>query len=221
MASPFSQRVPLIRFPSVHRYYRDATPSCTACRSLMISLPASALPSLASCLAFALPSDRRRSFRTRGILCRLPSHASAMLRDPGRIQTSSPISVCPNAAPAPNTAKVPAFTSFRGQNKHGFDICSPRFTNRVASAYARLASGWLARLCRQGVETFGLLRKVPDSRFLHPFPWLILKPADRTPDERSSRRRRPHTTTTPNHFSALPRPPIKRARASLNNRLSV
>jgi hypothetical protein len=29
-----------------HRYYGDATPSCTACRPLMFSLPASALPSL-------------------------------------------------------------------------------------------------------------------------------------------------------------------------------
>jgi hypothetical protein len=35
-----------------------------------------------------------------------------------------------------------------------------RFTNRVASAHARLTSGWLASLCREGVEPSGLLRKV-------------------------------------------------------------
>src|ERR1700739_3448947 len=44
--------------------------------------------------------------------------------------------------------------------KHGFNIYCLRFTNRVASAHARLASGWLARLCREGVEPSGLLRKV-------------------------------------------------------------
>jgi|HubBroStandDraft_6_1064221.scaffolds.fasta_scaffold377036_1 hypothetical protein len=78
-------------------------------------------------------------------------------------------SVCLNAAPAPNTAKAPAVTSFRGQNKHGFNICCLRFTNRVASAHARLASGWLARLCREGVEPSGLLQKVSGySTFLPP-----------------------------------------------------
>ena len=52
--------------------------------------------------------------------------------------------------------------------KRGFSIRCLRFTNRVTSAHARLASGWLAHLCREGVEPSGLLRKVSGS--LHPFP---------------------------------------------------
>jgi hypothetical protein len=66
VASPFSPTGSIDQVPRPHRYYGDATPSCIACRSLMISLPASALPSLDSCIAYALPSDRRRSFPGQG-----------------------------------------------------------------------------------------------------------------------------------------------------------
>jgi hypothetical protein len=67
MASPFSPPGPIGQVPRLRRYYGDATPSCTAHRSLMVSLPASALPSLDSWIAYALLSDRRRSFQARGI----------------------------------------------------------------------------------------------------------------------------------------------------------
>jgi len=50
---------------------------------------------------------------------------------------------------------------------HGFSIRCLRFTNSVAAAHARLASGWLARLCREGVEPSGPIRKVS---VLHPIP---------------------------------------------------
>ena len=43
-----------------------------------------------------------------------------------------------------------------------------RFEDAVASAQAKLASGWLARLCRQGVEPRGSLRKVSDRLHAHP-----------------------------------------------------
>jgi hypothetical protein len=52
---------------------------------------------------------------------------------------------------------------------HGFSTRCLRFTNRVASAHARLTSGWLASLCREGVEPSGLLRKV-SVLSLHHFP---------------------------------------------------
>ncbi len=39
MASPFAPPGPFDQVPRLRRYYGDATPSCTACRSLMISLP--------------------------------------------------------------------------------------------------------------------------------------------------------------------------------------
>jgi hypothetical protein len=192
MASPFSPTGPIDQVPRLRRYYGDATPSCIACRSLMISLPASVLPSRVSCLAFALPSGRRRSFRARGIsmpaspipafphgqhrtsqvpwpsipcLCHAPRPRS----DPDILTHS----VCLNAAPAPNTTKATAFTSFRGQNTHGFNICCLRFTNRVASAHARLTSGWRAHLYREGVEPSGSLRKVSGySTFLPPLQGL-------------------------------------------------
>ena len=50
---------------------------------------------------------------------------------------------------------------------HGFSIRCLRFTNSVAAAHARLASGWLARLCREGVEPSGPIRKVS---VLHSIP---------------------------------------------------
>lgn len=45
IASPSSPTGRIDQVPRLHRYYGDATPSCTACRSLMSSLPASALHS--------------------------------------------------------------------------------------------------------------------------------------------------------------------------------
>src|ERR1700675_1358624 len=42
----------------------------------------------------------------------------------------------------------------------GFGTCCLRFTNGVATIHARLASGWLARLCREGVQPSGPRQKV-------------------------------------------------------------
>src|ERR1700730_10673993 len=44
----------------------------------------------------------------------------------------------------------------------GFGTCCLRFTSGVATTHARLASGWLARLYREGVEPSGSLQKVSD-----------------------------------------------------------
>ena len=44
----------------------------------------------------------------------------------------------------------------------------------VATAHARLASGWLARLCREGVEPSGSQRKVSEFYISFPFPGFIL-----------------------------------------------
>jgi hypothetical protein len=134
MASPFSPAGPIDQVPRLHRYYGDATPSCIAYRSLMVSLPASALPSLVSCFACALPSDRRRSFQARGIsmpaspipaflrgqhrTSQVPWPSIPCLCHAPRPRPSPDIlahSVCLNAAPAPNATKAPAVTSSRGQ----------------------------------------------------------------------------------------------------------
>ena len=71
-----------------------------------------------------------------------------------------------DAAPALSTAKASAIVISR--LPRGFSTCCLRFTGDVATARARLASGWLASLYREGVEPSGLLRKV--SELLHLFP---------------------------------------------------
>ena len=49
--------------------------------------------------------------------------------------------------------------NFEAQSR-GFNIRCLRFTNGVATIHARLASGWLARLCREGVQPSGPRQKV-------------------------------------------------------------
>jgi hypothetical protein len=51
----------------------------------------------------------------------------------------------------------------------GFSTCCLRFTNGVATIHARLASGWLARLYREGVEPSGSQRRVSDHIILPPW----------------------------------------------------
>jgi hypothetical protein len=58
-----------------------------------------------------------------------------------------------DAAPGPNTPKASALMI--SGLPQGFSTCCLRFTNGVAAAHARLASGWLTNLCREGVEPSG------------------------------------------------------------------
>src|SRR5271169_4872131 len=53
----------------------------------------------------------------------------------------------------------------------GFSTCCLRFKNGVATIHAKLASGWLARLYREGVEPSGPLQKVSD-HILVPLFWI-------------------------------------------------
>ena len=53
----------------------------------------------------------------------------------------------------------------------GFSTCCLRFKNGVAATPARLTSGWLAGLCREGVEPSGSLQKVSD-HILVPLFWI-------------------------------------------------
>ena len=54
----------------------------------------------------------------------------------------------------------------------GFSTCCLRFTNGVATIHAKLASGWLAGLYREGVEPSGSRRKVSDY-ILVPLSWIF------------------------------------------------
>src|ERR1700752_2404590 len=52
----------------------------------------------------------------------------------------------------------------------GFNICCLRFKNGVATTHAKLASGWLARLCREGVDPLDRCKRF---QVIHP-PFLDL-----------------------------------------------
>src|SRR6266702_5098986 len=85
-----------------------------------------------------------------------------------------------------------------GALSRGFGTCCLRFKNGVATIPAKLASGWLARLYREGVEPSGLLQKVSDHIPILLF-WIC--PGAREvsflhlPHITRSRRRRPRAAT--------------------------
>src|SRR3954469_144242 len=89
-----------------------------------------------------------------------PSRAFARLQDPGRIRGPSPTRshrCCPRAQhdegfSGPMISRLP----------QGFGTRCLRFASGVAAARARLASGWLVSLCREGVEPSGSLRKISE-----------------------------------------------------------
>ncbi len=99
-----------------------------------------------------------------------PSHTYAVLQDPGRIEAFSPKSGAPTPPPHPRQRRLRQHMI--SWPTHGFSIRCLRFTNSVAAAHARPASGWLARLCRQGVEPSGPIRKVSSSTSHPPFQGL-------------------------------------------------
>jgi hypothetical protein len=53
-----------------------------------------------------------------------------------------------------------------GAQSRGFSTRCLRFKNDVATIPAKLASGWLARLYREGVEPSGSLQKVSDQSLI-------------------------------------------------------
>ena len=59
-----------------------------------------------------------------------------------------------SAAPALSRAKASAINPISRLTR-SFSTCCLRFTSGVATTRARLASGWLAGLCREGVEPTG------------------------------------------------------------------
>ena len=66
-----------------------------------------------------------------------------------------------DTAPAFPTAKASALMNFGAQSR-GLGTRCLRFTSGVATTHAKLASGRLARLYREGVEPSGSLQKVSD-----------------------------------------------------------
>src|SRR6266446_354927 len=65
------------------------------------------------------------------------------------------------AAPTSETVKASDDKHF-GAHLRSFGTCSPTLRASCCHSRARLASGWLAGLYREGVEPSGSLRKVSD-----------------------------------------------------------
>src|SRR3954466_8534947 len=89
-----------------------------------------------------------------------PSRAFARLEDPRRISGPSPPRshrCCPRAQ------HDEGFSGHMiSRLRQGFGTRCLRFASGVAAARARLASGWLVSLCREGVEPSGSLRKISE-----------------------------------------------------------
>src|SRR6202162_3861667 len=85
-----------------------------------------------------------------------PSCAFASVQDPGRINDPSPI--CRSRRCCPRFADSEGFSvSVISGLSRGFSTCCLRFKNGVATTHAKLASGWLACLYREGDEPSGSL----------------------------------------------------------------
>src|SRR4051795_10573055 len=89
-----------------------------------------------------------------------PSRAFARLEDPGRISGPSPTRSHPCC---PRAQHDEGFSGHMiSRLRQGFGTRCLRFASGVAAARARLASGWLVSLCREGVEPSGSLRKISE-----------------------------------------------------------
>src|SRR5262249_28590883 len=137
---------------------------------------------LASCFATCAPGRVGGDFRARAIVQPATQTAGALARGrerdlPGS-QTIHPVPLPRSATPAeptiPTSLTVSSMLPPRfprqelqrlmnfGALSRGFGTCCLRFKTGVATTPARLASGWLARLYREGVEPSGSLQKVSD-----------------------------------------------------------
>jgi hypothetical protein len=107
-----------------------------------------------------------------------PSYTFALLQDPGRADDTSPVAVSPMLPPG-RTPRRPQREQI-SRLTHGFSIRCLRFTTAVASAHARLASGWRAAPLPGGCRTLWIASK---GFRLHPssFPGLLLTQARSCP----------------------------------------
>ena len=105
-----------------------------------------------------------------------------------QVPRRSILCLCPVLRPRPNRRPLayltvssmlpPLFQQRRlqrlmnfGALLRGFSTCCLRFKSDVATTHAKLASGWLARLYREGVEPSGSLQKVSDHTLV-PLFWI-------------------------------------------------
>src|SRR5262249_43029887 len=107
----------------------------------------------------------------------LPVRSHVDVSGTSQVPRRSILCLCPALRPRPNQRSLASLTVSSmlpprfprqelqrlmnfGALSRGFGTCCLRFKTGVATTPARLASGWLARLYRKGVEPSGSLQKV-------------------------------------------------------------
>src|SRR6516164_7563908 len=157
------------------------------------SLPEPTLPSSVrvSQLALALPEGRRVPSGPGSLFNRrpdLPVCSHVDVNGTSQVPRRSILCLCPVLRPRPNrrplayltvSSMLPPLLQRRrlqrlmnfGALLRGFSTCCLRFKSDVATTHAKLASGWLARLYREGVEPSGSLQKVSDHTIV-PLFWI-------------------------------------------------
>ena len=146
---------------------------------------------LGSCLAVCAPRRSEVPSGPGSLFNRRPDLPVCLHVDvngTSQVPRRSILCLCPALRPRPNRRSLasltvssmlpPHFPRRRlqrlmnfGALSRGFGTCCLRFTNGVATIHAKLASGWLARLYREGVEPSGSLQKVSD-HILVPLFWI-------------------------------------------------
>jgi hypothetical protein len=140
---------------------------------------------LGSCLAACAPGRSKGAFRA-GVIVQPATRTAGLLsrgreRDLPGFQAIHPVPLPRSATPAEPTIPrlltvssmlPPHFPRRRlqrlmnfGALSRGFGTCCLRFKNGVATIPARLASGWLARLCREGVDPLDRCKRF---QIIHP-----------------------------------------------------
>ena len=137
---------------------------------------------LASCFATCAPSRSEGTSGPGPLFNRrpkLPVRSHVDVNGTSQVPRRSILCLCPALRPRPNRRSLASLTVSSmlpprfprqelqrlmnfGALSRGFGTCCLRFKTGVATTPARLASGWLARLYREGVEPSGSLQKVSD-----------------------------------------------------------
>jgi hypothetical protein len=158
---------------------------------LFASLPGPTLTSSVRVSRLALLEGRRVPSGPGSLFSRRPKLPVCSHVDVGgisQVPRQSILCLCPVLRPRPNRRSLasltvssmlpPLFPRRRlqrlmnfGALSRGFSTCCLRFKNGVATTHAKLASGRLARLYREGVEPSGSLQKVSD-HILVPLFWI-------------------------------------------------
>jgi hypothetical protein len=137
---------------------------------------------LASCFATCAPGRSEGTSEPGPLFNRrpkLPVRSHVDVNGTSQVPRRSILCLCPALRPRPNRRSLASLTVSSmlpprfprqelqrlmnfGALSRGFSTCCLRFKTGVATTPARLASGWLARLYREGVEPSGSLQKVSD-----------------------------------------------------------